>query len=64
MAMGANYNAVFANAFKNELIHLASVCRACMGISHLSVIRRKMIKTFLNDMVSVKVLDQIYNSIL
>lgn len=33
-------------------------------MTHLGIIGCEMIETLLNDMVSVEVLDQIYNSIL
>ena len=34
-----------------------------MAMTYLGIIRCKMIETLLNDMISVKVLDQIHNSI-
>lgn len=64
MTMGSNYNAMIANAVKNKLIRLASVFREQMKMTYLGVIRCEMIETLLNDMIAVKVLDQIYNSIL
>ena len=64
MTMSSDYNAMIANAVKDKLIHLASLCREREEMTHLGIIRCEMIKTLLNDMISIEVLDQIYNSIL
>lgn len=64
MTMSSDYNTMIANAVKDKLILLASVCRERVAMTYLGVIRCKMIETLLDDMISVEVLDQIYNSIL
>lgn len=64
MAMGSNNNAIIPNTVKDELyaisLHRIKTCQR----THLSVVGREAIETFLYHMVPIEVLNQIYNSVL
>ena len=59
MTMGSNNDAIISNSIEDELnlISLRQITREIM--THLSIDSGKAIETFLNDMISIEVLNQL-----
>lgn len=65
MAMSSNHNTVGANCVEDELLKISLRSGwLTAGAIYLSVLRRETIKTFLNYMVTVEILDQLHHSVL
>lgn len=60
MTMGSNGHAVGANSIKDELPLVNEVLPRHEKITYLSIFRGETIQTFLNDMIAIQVLDELY----